>query len=218
MIDETKLPAPWRTVREVTTAGTLPPYENPVLLQKYRGRLLSEWVFAEFIGGMETDVAHYRPLKSDGSTGPLVERTPTVTREWTEKPPNDRAYIAIVFDDGSCDVYRGEANQCPGHAMRAWAPMREVIAAAMSIPRTVHVAVTAEDIYDIAGTNRPADCAKILNARLAARAAAPVVTGEQLFRVRYPNGVWYTQNVSFHVEWNAAANRLTAALASGVAP
>ena len=230
MIDASMLPAPWRTVREVTTAGVLEiPAGVPVVVRntwsggfhqvRYGPVTLDSWFNA------------YRVFNNDGTTGPLVERTSTVTREWTEVPPNDETKVAVCYNDA---VVTKEASKRAPDVRRA-----DVVAwmlwseweAFLRGPRVAHVQVTAQDV-DVADARADSgppgyrQMADAINARLAARATAPVVTELEEFAWGLFRTVSVDDGSQQSTEWRRAVQRWcdtyyerrTAALASGVAP
>ena len=114
---------PWRTVREVPAPSVLPPCDGPVLYQVAEDSLSTkayEWKRAVFITGDEDNIFVYRTINVDGSTGELVTRVPQVTRVWTEKPPNDRSRIVMMFEDESSAIFAGFNAQTPKSEAIAW--------------------------------------------------------------------------------------------------
>ena len=181
----TTLFAPWHTVREVTTPSVLniPAGVRAVLRTKCGGE------FHQVCVGPTTVDTHFDaflPLSKSGVDGPLVERTPVVTCEWTEKPPNDETCIAVLTAHSAVESRYGCDNQIVRQLSVAWMLVTEWQQFLLD-PRAIHVPVTAE----------------------------------MMFKARNPNVdwiAWSTRHSSMIPVIEAEARRVTAALASGVAP
>jgi hypothetical protein len=98
----------------------------------------------------------YRALNFDGTTGPLVERTTTRTRAWTEKPPNDDTGIRVLWSDGEVIVDRGENCQSPWYGTGdqthevGWTTVGEW-AAFLTRPAAIVADVTEDDVRSALG-------------------------------------------------------------------
>ena len=212
MTDTPTLPAPWRTVRKVP-ANTLPAWVFPVVYQLTTKGLVNntdDWLRGNCIRGDELNIARYRPLYNDGSTGPLVERTTTVTREWSELPPNDGTKIAVLWIEYAVTSYTGQSCQKPADKELAWMLWSEWQKLLLTGPRTVHVPVTEEDWKR---AMHHVDKVCYLNTRLASRATAPVVTGQNVVDAAIQVGIPLLYSHACRI-----AERITHMLAPWVAP
>ena len=234
MIDASKLSAPWRTVREVTTAGVL---EIPAGVHAAVRSAWSQEFCYIAVGPVTLDEIFdaYLPLTKHGSANE-AERTSTVTREWTEAPPNDETWIVVLWSHHTVKPGKGADTQTPwtNNADEedigeiAWM-FRSEWDTFLRGPRVVHALVTAED-YVSAIMARDTDIQPFsyekrtahINARLAARTTAPVVTGKMMWDSMCSDGrehnAWDYETETIRARWERAAAHLTAALASGMVP
>ena len=226
-IDTGVLRGPWRTVRGVTTADTLfrPAIGSKCLALYHDGAHAAYWTSVTVRSETPWDVTYsaYRMIHDDGTTGPLVERTSTVTREWTELPPDDATPIAVLWSHHAIKSERGADTQTPWTnnadeedvgeiAWMLWSEWEVFLRG----PRVVHALVTAEQLHDVwKNCDVGGQVFEYMAAFVNQRVTAPVVTAAMVTTAR--ESVSYAHKFAVEEDGIIAAC-LTAVLASGVAP